>query len=332
MSRKNYQNYLTPNFMFNILLIGAGQLGSRYLQGLVGLESKLSIVVVDALLESLETAKTRWTEVGGDDCDHDILWLQSIPSSLKKVDIVFVVTSSMGRADLVAQVASQIKVRFWVLEKVLAQSVGEVDLIISAVSESQGAWVNNSRRMMTWHQSIKNALEPKGPIKVTFSGGLWGLACNSIHFIDLVSWWTGEKLESIDTSGIDHKWFESKRASYFEVTGNLIANFSGGTTLQLKSKDGAPIKPLQIELGDGLVWNINELKGTADNSIGSQINGRMEFQSQLSGRLVNEILFRGQCDLPMLEESSSTHKVFLNALLKHWNISQSRDDFLIPIT
>ena len=36
-------------------------------------------------------------------------------------------------------------------------------------------------------------------IKVYVGDKLWGLACNSIHFLDLLDWWTGEKIVSINT-------------------------------------------------------------------------------------------------------------------------------------
>lgn len=65
---------------------------------------------------------------------------------------------------------------------------------------------------------------------------------------------------------------------------------------------------------------------------GDHIDGRFEFQSQLSGRLVDDILLRGQCDLPSLEESAAMHAIFLQAMLKHWNLSQNRNDDCVPIT
>ena len=58
----------------SLLLVGAGQLGSRYLQGLVASDSELEITVVDPSSESLETAKLRWIAAGGDESSHQIFF------------------------------------------------------------------------------------------------------------------------------------------------------------------------------------------------------------------------------------------------------------------
>lgn len=318
--------------MTSILLIGAGNLGSRYLQGLVGSKLKLQIFIVDPLHNSLHLAKSRWVEAGGDESQHQVCWLQSLPSYLQRVDVALIVTSSKGRAKLVENIAKAIDVRYWALEKVLTQSSDELRVIKSALAGCEGAWVNTPRRMMSWHKSLKEVFTDEGPLEVSYSGGLWGLACNSIHYIDLVAWWSGESLVSIDSSDLDHHWHESKRAGYFEITGELVAYFSGGTSLRLVSKKDVQAQPIQVALRDGVFWEVDELAGTARSSTGEKFDGRIEFQSQLSSRLVNEILQRGKCDLPTLSESSAMHKIFLDAMLEHWNQSKNRNDDLVPIT
>jgi len=316
----------------SLLLVGAGQLGSRYLQGLVASELELDITVVDPSTESLGTAKSRWVEAGGDESSHQIRWLQSLPSDLEQVDVAMIVTSSKGRADLIDKIANLIDVRYWVLEKVLTQSSEELRAIQSTLAGCEGAWVNTARRMMTWHRSLKEAFPSCGPLEVSYSACLWGLACNSIHFIDLVAWWSGESLVSVDTSGLDHHWHESKRAGYFEITGELVAHFSNGTSLRLISKKDAEAQSIQVALSDGVSWEVDESAGAAHSSSGEQLDGRIEFQSQMSGRLVDTILQRGECDLPPFDESSSMHTIFLDAMLAHWNRSQNRDDDFVPIT
>ena len=318
--------------MFNLILIGVGQLGSRYLQGFVGSKSELNITVVDPSHESLEIASARWREASGDQSSHQIRWMQSLPADLGEIDIAFVVTSSKGRADLVQNLTGQATVRYWVLEKVLTQSSSELEQIFSSVASTAGAWVNTPRRMMRWHTELKEIVAGNGPLSVAYSAGLWGLACNSIHFIDLVAWWSGEWLVSVDASGLANQWIESKRAGYFEITGELVAQFSGGTVLRLASNEGAVVQPLRVELNDSSVWEMDEPAGLATGPDGQQVKGQIEFQSQLSGRLVDDILLRGQCDLPSLEESSAMHAIFLDAMLQHWNHSHNRNDKFVPIT
>ena len=55
-----------------VLLVGAGHVGSRYLQGMVKAESQLDITVVDPSSIALDMAKARWKEAGGEICHHRI--------------------------------------------------------------------------------------------------------------------------------------------------------------------------------------------------------------------------------------------------------------------
>ena len=57
---KNYKklaNTIFDQMIATILIVGAGQLGSRYLQGLVGYSEELNIYVQDISQQSLQVAK-----------------------------------------------------------------------------------------------------------------------------------------------------------------------------------------------------------------------------------------------------------------------------------
>lgn len=318
--------------MRRILLIGAGQLGSRYLQGLTKADLRMNVCVVDPIDQSLEVAKQRWLEAGGNKSGHQVEWHRDLGAQDNLVDLAIISTPSSGRAALVAEVASIAKPHYWVLEKVLAKSSRELDFIKASTAEAKGIWVNTARRLMTWQQQIKTQLAGQGPLCVTRSGGLWGLACNSIHFIDLVAWWTGESLVTVDSTSLDSQWFESKRPGYFEVAGELVARFSGGTVLVLHSQPDAAEEVIHVDLQNGAKWVINEGKGVACGPGDAVISGRVEYQSEMTAPLVTEILTNGTCSLPTLQVSSAQHAIFLDAMLTHWNRSQNRNAQEVPIT
>lgn len=317
---------------FNILLVGAGQLGSRYLQGLSATNSFLNITVIEPDKKAIEVAQNRWLEVNDSVTKQVITFNKKIPSDLFFVDLVIIATSSKGRAKLISDISSKIKCRFWILEKVVAQSLQDLDLIKDSVASSEGVWVNTPRRLMQWHQNIRSFVNDKCPIKVIFSGNDWGLACNSIHFIDLVSWWTGEYLTSIDSSGLNDDWFESKRKGYFEVTGKLIAHFSRGSLLNLVQSENLEKSIITIVTSDNITWVIDEFLGIAQSSTGEQICGQLEYQSKLTTSLVDHILTHGSCNLPTFEESSEMHSIFLRELLVNWNKFYNTKDSKLPIT
>lgn len=49
--------------MYKVAIIGAGQLGSRHLQGLKGAASSLAITVLDSSKESLQVSKERYEAI-----------------------------------------------------------------------------------------------------------------------------------------------------------------------------------------------------------------------------------------------------------------------------
>ena len=318
--------------MQNILLIGAGQLGSRYLQGLSTIKLDLCITVVDPSDLSLTNATKRWFEAGGDKSQHKIRWCKVLPQDLALIDLAIISTSARGRADLVKYISNTVSVSYWVFEKVLAQSKQELNIIHAATTDALGTWVNMARRVNDWHQQLKFKFYEQGPLTVKKTGGLWGLACNAIHFIDLISWWTGESLLSVNTNRLDSTWLKSKRLGYFEVIGELLVRFSGGTELVLQSQPNAKEDNISIELPNKNIWVIDELNCIAFKSKKDIFKGEFKPQSELTGPMVTKILTNGNCELTTLKQSSEQHQIFLDAMLAHWNFSNKFNDRIVPIT
>ena len=140
----------------SIIIVGAGQLGSRYLQGLKKINNSLKIFVQDTSIESLNKAKDRWDEINNEECKHQIYFLQDFKNFPKCIDLAIISTPANIRANVVQSLSNLVKVDYWVLEKVLAQNLHEISMIRNSVTKSKGAWVNTSRRMINWHKEIKS--------------------------------------------------------------------------------------------------------------------------------------------------------------------------------
>jgi len=317
---------------FRVVIIGAGQLGSRYLQGLVKCNLPLEIIVVDTNEDNLIRAQERWLEVSAVRNSHSVEFLKSQNDfSYKKIDVVIIATNSKGRADLIVELSNKVEIRYWVIEKVLAQNKDELNLISDTLQNASGVWVNTPRRMITWYKNIVSETPKCSPITCTVKGTDWGLACNAIHFLDLVAWWSGEQLVSIQTAKLASHWHEAKRTGYWEVFGTLVAFYSNGSKLILNcSLDDEPY--LVNVNTEGLMWDIEELNGLATNSDGKSFSGKLEHQSEITGRLIESILNTGSCELPDLTTSICLHEKLLEALLDDWNLKMANKCSKIPIT
>jgi len=316
----------------NIILIsGAGQLGSRYLQGMISCQIPLTIYLHDISLESLDTAKNRWAEVSGQGSLHEVKYVSSLDQISKKIDLVIVSTTAAIRPNLISEINKHSKVRYWILEKILAQSIEGLDQISNIIGEEENAWVNTPRRIMPWYKEIKVSFGLDSPISMNLNASNWGLACNSIHYIDLFSWLTGENLIEVNTSDLNESWFESKRIMNWEINGKLTIKYSNGSILTLNSESKEINSEICIK-NDSYEWKIVESKGIAERSDGLKINGKLSFQSELTSKLVETILQNGISDLPILSESILQHKIFIKSMLGHWNKSNNRNDKIVPIT
>jgi hypothetical protein len=89
---------------------------------------------------------------------------------------------------------------------------------------------------------------------------------------------------------------------------------------------------IQVETPAG-PWTINEFEGKAEGPSGVSLSGKMELQSEMTGRLVESIIETGKCELPSLEESAHIHCIFLDALRIHWNQNCDSSNYThVPIT
>jgi hypothetical protein len=255
--------------------------------------------------------------------------LKDVP---QRLDLALVVTPAHCRARVVADLASRHQVKAWILEKMLAQSCEQLDQIEQCLAGNNQVWVNTPRRLMAWHQSIRAQLLPGGPspLQVRVLGGSWGLACNAIHFIDLVGWWTQASVQSVNPSGLG-QWAQSKRAGFHEVFGSLWVTYTDGSELELCCHSGREPVQISVVTPQG-AWLIEESAGKCTGPAGQQLHGQVIFQSALTAPLVKQILQEGRCDLPTLAESTAQHRPLLSSLLTHWNQSQGCQDSIVPIT
>ena len=186
--------------------------------------------------------------------------------------------------------------------------------------------------MHGFYNKIKSALQldSSAPINVCISGGFWDLACNAIHFIDLVSWWSQASVTSVNSDDLG-EWVQSKRPGFNEVFGDLVVIYSNGSKLELSCSPQNEKFKISVFTAQG-IWTINEIDGFAVGPNGQILRGGLTYQSELTAPLVNNIFQNGNCDLPPLVDSIKQHRPFIKALLKHWNLKHDSQSDSLPIT
>lgn len=313
-----------------LLLVGAGQLGSRYLQGMAKYEHPLQIWVCDPSVASLERAAERWTEMGAACEAHELHWISDISESSGEFDIAVLATTADVRPELSQSIAAHLTIKNWVMEKVLAQSLEGLESLQNAVGPKSAAWVNTPMHMWSLYKQLRQQFPNNIPVNACFAG-FRGLACNAIHYIDFVSRWNGARVTEVDTSGLERSWYPAKRKGFYEVDGELNLVFDDGSKLRMVTGANLPPYSVHISAADQK-WQVSESEGLAVSADGKHIAGGAAFQSQLTAPLLEAIFHKGECDLPTLKQSEQQHRAFLTSLLQHWNAVMPERTDILPIT
>jgi predicted dehydrogenase len=322
-----------------VLIIGAGQLGSRHLQGVLRCPELLDVHVVDTSSDSLSVAKQRAEEVPH---HHSLIFNTDYNSLYDFYDVVIVATSSHVREKVVMQLSERMNLRHLVLEKVLFQEPDAYQRSQTLFNQKQWkVWVNHPRRMFPVYQQIKEQITRSEVTGLTMqvAGNNWGLACNGLHFIDAYCYLMNTRLKSVDTHSLDNVVHASKRDGFIEFTGSITTYFENGGAAIITSFD-KPASPITLALfSESHKWIVQEggtaqlMKIDAANKyelINESIT--IPFQSELSAHLISQLLTNDFCDLPDYNLSMNNHCRFIDSLLRFYNHLTHSKQTLLPIT
>ena len=304
---------------YRIIIVGFGNLGSRYLEGLLKSNLNISVDIYD-----INYAKKNLQEHN----DMKVFFHNTFNTlRFNNYDLLINATPSKDRYSLIKYFTDHFEIKYFVLEKVLSNNLQDLQDFQNLFDNN--CWVNTFLRTLPIFQDLKNKLNNKNLI-FNVSGGGWGLCCNSIHYIDLVSWLTGSKIETISTKKLSSVWFNSKRKGYKEVNGILIIKYEDGTFLNIECDDSD--KNLKISLkGKNLIFEYDIISGNyVFNS--KKGNKNIPYQSSMTCNLINQILVNGICKLTPLNESLNQHEIYIDSMIKHWNSSNQFNHIEVQIT
>ena len=115
--------------MYKILIIGAGQLGSRHLQGILGSNITATIEVVDPSDLSIKNAIERSLEINYDKNKLKVNFYHNLNQISKEIDLCIIASTADKRFDIINSLLTSSKVKNLILEKILFQSINEYDII-----------------------------------------------------------------------------------------------------------------------------------------------------------------------------------------------------------
>ena len=218
MLEKTTINYPKKNSTFKILIVGIGNIGLRYTQGFFNSKHNISLSLYD--ISSKQIDKTQLFLKKSIPKQYKNIYFYKTFSEIKgSFDLAVIATNAKNRYEIVEKINSKMKIKHWVLEKILEQSPERCTQIIDTIRNNDLAWVNLPRRQMKFYRKLKKQFSNKNIKKIKIIGGNWGLACNSIHFMDLIEFLSDDIIENLKFFTNDKFWFPSKREGFYEING-----------------------------------------------------------------------------------------------------------------
>jgi len=300
-----------------------------------------NIQVVDQSPEALSLGRQRVEEIGDRRSSAHIDWFSSIEEASSGGDLCIVATQAGGRCQLVRDVVDQLKYRSFLLEKMVGQSVWEIEDLSHFAQESGiGVWVNTQARAFAFHQRAKGMLDPDEPVSLNFVGGNNGLVTTGIHLADLFAFYDGSGYIKGGDHRIDPILHRSKRGNQlFDLSGTLLGFTDKGSTMTVSySPNHQNYEHVSIS-GSGYRCIVDHLQQWAFESYPESgwLWQPAEYESEIlvsetSRVYAGEILTEGSCSLPTLEESLPAHRFILGELKPHFSRLLNKEIDLCPVT
>ena len=322
--------------MNRVIIIGAGELGSRHLQGIVRSSRPLEITCIDLFESALIRARKRLEEIEQRHL-HKVFFSSQYDNLPNEADIAIIATNFRERLEVMKILLDKVKVKYLILEKVLFPKLQDYNKVWDLVGDNvMKIWVNCPRRMDPAYQQIRKDLRNnRHPITMTVTGNSWNMGSNAIHFIDLFAFFTGDTSIDISTKSLDRKIFPSKRNGYFEFSGTMIISDQSGNTCVLHSNDGEPGSievSIESKVQKITVKENEYVEVTSGDKIIKREPHIMKFQSQLSNIVADDLFENGNTSLTPLSESIQIHMPLINSLMIYFNEVTGQTHSTCPIS
>jgi predicted dehydrogenase len=295
-----------------VLLIGLGNIGFRHLQGLEPLSAQIVLDGVDPLAAARDRATSQWALYAGSQ-GRAVDTLTDLNSDYQ---VAILATPADGREAMIEKVLVDRTVGAMVIEKIAFNAREPFTRMISRLQTAgvQGV-VNCPRRLWPRYRALAERIHlADKPVQITVRGSNIGLACNGVHFIDLLQMLAGETEVRLNDSRISAP-FPAKREGYYEVFGISSYDTPSGSSLTLiVEADGPEQTEIQLKFGDTSL-TIIEATGVMSDERGEIIDVvRAVYQSELTAEVVAKLLASQACGLPDLAVSAIAHNALFDAL------------------
>ena len=320
-----------------IVLVGCGNVGSRHLQALSKLIFETEIHVVEPNAEAIKLGKMRLKEIKNRNPKITVFWNQTLKDLKKNLDLAIVATTSEGRVGIIKDLLNFGCKRF-LIEKIVCQSSQEFEELLKELKKNNAkGWVNTNHRYFDSWKKINEYFKDSNQIHLSvISSNVSSLGTSGIHFIDLFAFFVNNYHIRLNGDLLMNKLYSNKRGKNFkEFAGTVFGSEKNNSTLSLTFLPNSDIptivniaqasKHLLIDLTNEKILDL-----TGKNE--PDFKFKYELASDITTKIVNDIIQLDKCDLSMVEDSYFLHKELFRIFNSHIQKITHQDVIKCPIT
>jgi hypothetical protein len=291
----------------NILIYGAGNIAIRHVQSIISENSIAKIYVFDKKKSALKKMLNFFCK----DKNKNKLTFFNEQKKLKNkfFFLAFLCTYAFNRIRLIKKIKRLCKIRYFIVEKILESNISNFKKI---TFNTKNIFVNMPLRNIKPFRIINSKLNSK-KIHATIKGGNWHMICNSLHYINYVSYITNSMVHKILIKKLN-KPYKLLRKNFIDFHGNIKVFFENGSILNIVSLKNAKKHYFNLKQGQKKFnYNFKNDKLT----IGKQfLLCKREYISKLSNKFYKSLLKTEKVKLPTFEEALKENFLFIEQFLK----------------
>lgn len=296
--------------MTNVLVIGFGGMGCRHAQSLLN-SSEFDEIYI---LEPNEDVFQKNRVLIGAKEDSSIIRIQSLFDIKQRIEFIVIATLADIRFKYFVE-CLELKPKYILMEKIIFQSKKEFlsarDLIKGQDIQVFG---NLPNRYFTNYKRIKK--ESLDLVSVSITGPAFGLICNSVHYIDLVQYLTGEiQISHVSSMGWNSS-LNKRGADFMEGEGTLTFITKNGVVLEIVA-DSRMYTDVVVEIKTSQkIFRFNEnLNRGSEILVDGAVQAEFSpvFASILTAQAYTDML-KGECLFPSLDELSYSHEALFESV------------------
>ncbi len=324
--------------MKKIIIIGCGELGSRFLQAAAQVENVSLIDIVEPYEKARETARQRLELVLLPGSVLQVNWLKGISEVRNTYDLCIIATQADGREYVFEQIV-QLGIKNVLMEKIVCQSERLYLKMLHITEKNQmNVWVNCKTRIYPIWAYVKTKINEGEKVLYHSIGGNHGLCTNGLHSLDLFVFLSNSEKLVEAGSQIDSQVHLTKRKKY-DLSGSFSCRGANNSSCIIDYSKYSQSSVLEIVKTENYRWVIDHATRQAyEGSLNNKwvmepilFEGDLSVSAMSKG-FISDILAYNNCGLPNIRQTYPAHKYLFQVSLPIFNNFLKKDDDICPCT